>query len=360
MARRNGSEGASSWVTGEVYGAATRGGWGSMARMARPSIAAAALALAVVALLLPATAPTARAASSLRLGATYDTYLKLAWASRAIYVDSTATVVNASGGAIDRIDFNTIAARLGAMRLRPVTVDGSTVAATVSDQTISVPLGRSLADGARTVVRIRYSATLRSSLSGSNWLFTKANGVMDLYRWLPWVSRRIAFDRPNHGDPFVTPSSTFVRVRIATDRKLVLATTGDRVAAAPDGLSQTFEARDVRDFTVTAATDYRTGSRVVDGTIGPRLVSAGLTGCDDAGCGRGRVPPASRATWPVPVSSLQGGRVGGWLRDGVAGAHLDPTRRRDGEPALPRRPRDGPPVVLRAGRQRSGERAVRR
>ena len=46
----------------------------------------------------------------------------------------------------------------------------------------------------------------------------------------------------------------------------MLATTGDRVAAAPDGLSQTFEARNVRDFTVTAATDYRTGSRVVDGT----------------------------------------------------------------------------------------------
>ena len=61
----------------------------------------------------------------------------------------TATVVNASGAAIDRIEFNTIAARLGAMRLHPVTVDGATVAATVSDQTISVPLGRSLANGAR-------------------------------------------------------------------------------------------------------------------------------------------------------------------------------------------------------------------
>ena len=76
MARRNGSAGASSWVTGEVYGAATRGGWGSMARMARPSIIAAALTLAVVALLLPAAAPNASAASSLRLDATYDSYLE--------------------------------------------------------------------------------------------------------------------------------------------------------------------------------------------------------------------------------------------------------------------------------------------
>ncbi len=50
-----------------------------------------------------------------------------------------------------------------------------------------------------------YTATLRSSITGSNWLFTRANGIIDAYRWIPWVSRRVAFDRPNHGDPFVTP-----------------------------------------------------------------------------------------------------------------------------------------------------------
>ena len=43
-----------------------------MAHMARPSIIAAALTLAVVALLLPAAAPNARAASSVKLDATYD------------------------------------------------------------------------------------------------------------------------------------------------------------------------------------------------------------------------------------------------------------------------------------------------
>jgi aminopeptidase N len=227
---------------------------------------AAALTLAVVALLLPASAPSARAASSLHLDATYSTSLKLTWANRAIYVDSTATITNTSGAPIDRIEFNTIAARLGRIRLQPVTVDGEPVKATVSDQTIVVPLGQNLANGGTTTVRIRFGATLRSGLAGSDWLFTKANGVMDLYRWLPWVSRKTAFDRPNHGDPFVTPSSSLVRVRIATDRKLVLATTGDRVAVSSNGLSQTFVARNVRDFTVTAATDYRTTSRLVSGT----------------------------------------------------------------------------------------------
>jgi hypothetical protein len=148
-----------------------------------------------------------------------------------------------------------------------VTVDGVAVAATRSDQTIVVPLGGILPVDGTTQIRVRFHATMRSSLSGSNWLFTKTNGIIDLYRWLPWVSRKIAFDRPNHGDPFETPTSSSVRVKITTSRKLVLATSGDRTAVSADGLTQTFGATDVRDFTVTAATDYRTRSRVVRDSI---------------------------------------------------------------------------------------------
>jgi len=290
-------------VTGEVYGAVGRRSWGSMAGMARPSVVAAALTLAVVALLLPAAAATARAASTLKVDATYVSILKLAWVSRAIYVDSTATVRNVSGAAIDHLEFNTIATRLGAIKLRPVTVDSATVAATISDQTISVPLGKSVANGATTVVHIRYGASLRNTLTGSNWLFAKVNGVMDLYRWLPWVSKRIAFDRPNHGDPFETPSSSSVRVTIVTDRKLVLATTGDRVAATADGLSQTFQASNVRDFTVTAATDYRTGSRIVDGTTVRVWYRAGSPGAAmlDAAADALHLLRARLGAYPYPV-----------------------------------------------------------
>jgi hypothetical protein len=97
-------------------------------------------------------------------------------------------------------------------------------------------------------------------------MFTKANGIIDLYRWLPWVSRKIAFDRPNHGDPFQTPSSRSVKVKVVSSVKLVLATTGDLTGMSADGLTQTFVASNVRDFTVTAARDYRTQSRVVGGT----------------------------------------------------------------------------------------------
>ncbi len=99
MAWRKGVSMATVSVTAEVYGAVIRRRWGSMAAMARPPIVAAALTLAVVALLLPAATPAAKAASTLRVDATYVSVLKLGWTSRAVYVDSKATVRNRSGAA---------------------------------------------------------------------------------------------------------------------------------------------------------------------------------------------------------------------------------------------------------------------
>ena len=277
-------------ATGPVYGGVAVDGPGSMARMTRrPALLAASLVLGAALLPFPigpaaraatpsaaahAAAPVTTAAttaivpgvvnrSSLFLAATYDAYLKVSWGPRTIYVDSTATIRNTSGGPIDRVELNTIAARLGAIRMQGVTVDGKAVAAAISDQTIIVPLGGILPVDAVTTVRVRYGATVRSSLTGSNWMFTRTNGVLDLYRWLPWVSRRIAFDRPNHGDPFETPVSSVVKVKVTTSRKLILGTTGDRTSVSADGLTSTFIARNVRDFTVTAAEDYHTTSRKV-------------------------------------------------------------------------------------------------
>jgi aminopeptidase N len=198
--------------------------------------------------------------------AVYRSHLKMTWATRSIWVDSTAIIRNTSGAEIDRIELNTIAARLGAMRLRPVTVDGVAVPATVSGQTIVVPLGGILPVDATTRVRVRFSARLQDDTAGSHWLFTRANGIADLYRWLPWVSRRVAFDRPNHGDPFVTPSSRDVRVTITTDRVLDLATTGELVSKSPNGRVKVYQATNVRDFTVTAAPDFLTRDRVVGDT----------------------------------------------------------------------------------------------
>ena len=201
--------------------------------------------------------------TSVNLTASYSVVLALRYGSRSFAVNSTATITNTSGGPIDRVEFNTIATRLGGMVLRRVEVDGTAVTARVHDQTVIVPLGGILPAGATTKVNVRYRATLRSSLAGSSWLFTKVNGIVDAYRWIPWVSRDTPFDRPNHGDPFVTPVSPSVKLRVETDRRLVIASTADRTAVSSDGLTQWFAATNVRDVTITAAPDFRTKSVLV-------------------------------------------------------------------------------------------------
>jgi hypothetical protein len=204
--------------------------------------------------------------TSVNLSATYSVVLALRYGSRAFNVNSTATITNTSGGPIDRVELNLVPARLGGITLRAVEVEGVPVARRISDQTVIVPLGGILPAGATVKVRVQYRSTLRSSLTGSNWLFTKVNGIVDAYRWIPWVSRATAFDRPNHGDPFITPVSPHVKVTVQTDRRLVIASTADRVSIAPDGLTQVFEAQNVRDVTITAAPDFRSRSVLVGST----------------------------------------------------------------------------------------------
>jgi hypothetical protein len=222
---------------------------------------------------IPAMAPAATTTAiqpgavnrtSLAISATYNAYAYLGYNSRTLNVDSTMVATNRSGVDIDRLELNTIAARLGNLRLRVATVDGRAVRVTRSDQTLIVPLGGILPAGQSVTVRTAFRSTLRSTLSGSNWMFTRANGIVNAYRWLPWISLRRQFNRPNHGDPFVTPVSPEVRVRIRTDRPLTLATSGTRIAF--DGTTKTFLAHNVRDFTLTAAS-YRNRAVVVGDNV---------------------------------------------------------------------------------------------
>ena len=208
--------------------------------------------------------------TSIALVATYDVSASIGYASRSISLDETVEVRNASGGPIDRVELNTVIARIGALRLGSVTVDGAPSAARVADQTIIVPLGGILADGAAVTVRLTLAATLRADLAGSNWLFTRTNSVINAYRWIPWISLARPFDRPNYGDPFFTASSPHVRVAITTDRPLVIAATGERVSSS--GLTQVFEAANVRDFVLAASPSYAVTSRKV-GSVTVRVYS---------------------------------------------------------------------------------------
>ena len=259
--------------------------------------------------------------SSLFVDATYDASLRISWGTRKISVDSTATIRNTSGAA-DRPD--RAQHDRGTARQHPAPLGhgrrGRRAAPRGATRRSSSRSAASCRSTPRPGSGSGSTRLLRSSLSGSNWLFTKANGIIDLYRWLPWVSRRIAFDRPNHGDPFETPSSRSVVVRIATSRKLVLATSGDRTAVSADGLTQTFAATNVRDFTVTAATDYRTQVAGRPRLGRARLLPAGSARRRDARrrgrrIRRPRAPARAVSASGRSGSSSRPGRTG-WSRRG--------------------------------------------
>ena len=223
------------------------------------------LATAVVALPadLRAAEPTVTAIvpgvvdrTSLDLTATYDVAATLVTATGRLRVSTSIDLRNDSGGPIDRVELNLLPLRVGAYHQGDVLVDDRPVAPVRSDQTLIVPLGGILPDGASARIRVGYDAAFSTSTTGTRWMFSRAGGAYAAYRWIPWISRVTPFDRPNFGDPFVTPVSPRVTVHIASDRELGIATSGRR-AAGGDALHKEYVAERVRDFTFVAGASYR-------------------------------------------------------------------------------------------------------
>jgi hypothetical protein len=270
--------------------------------------------------------------TSVNLSATYSVVLSLRYGSRAFNVNSTATITNTSGGPIDRVELNLVPARLGGLFLRAVEVDGKPASRRLVDQTLIVQLGGILPAGASAKVRVQYRSTLRTSISSTNWLFTKANGIVDAYRWIPWISRETPFDRPNHGDPFVLPVSPFVKVTVQTDRRLVIASTADRVSISPNGLTQVFQAANVRDVSITAAPDFRSRSMLVGSTRVRYYYrsSANAALILDAAADAFRAMQARLGTYPYPIYKVAQSAGGfgmespgmTWVPYGVGSANL--------------------------------------
>jgi hypothetical protein len=201
----------------------------------------------------PAGATSRR--TSINLRATYDVTASVHWGDGRINARTDIHVTNTSGGPIGRLELHAIPARIGNMDLDPVTVDGRTVKAWIHGQTIRVPLGRTVAAGDSVDVVVSYRAWVRNNTAGHNFLFTKGNGVITAYRWIPWISRDVRYQAQLHGDPFYTPVSPHVRVTLRGNVPMAFATSGRLVAQR--GRSRTYLAERVRDFNFAASRDYR-------------------------------------------------------------------------------------------------------
>ena len=215
--------------------------------------------LASLLLALPLAPPAAAAqpsVASYRLEGQYEARLHLDWDTRRVRVGTSIEVRNTSDGLVDRLELNSVAARLGSIQHLRVKVNGVKARARVSGQTITVPLDPPLAVGGTATAWLAFRARLRTTTQGRTYFFTKLDGVAQLYRVIPWLSRAIPFGTQGHGEPFLTPISPRVQVTLSSDRKLVWATTGRRIRHGNG--SATFLATDVRDFAVIVSPAYRT------------------------------------------------------------------------------------------------------
>jgi hypothetical protein len=227
-----------------------------------PAFVLSAAALFGVGVSPAAVTETSNLGGSIDLTATYQVNADFSWASRAVSVQTTASVRNTSGGSVNSLDFNLTPLVLGNAHVSSVLVNGSSATKSISDQTLVISLPSTLAAGASVSVEIDYTATLNSNSKGVRWLFARTT-ELTAYRWIPWLSRPISFEANRQGDPWVTPLSPRVDVTIKTDRKLKIASTGQRVSTSGNGLIQSFVATNVRDFNFTAAPNYRVSSRTV-------------------------------------------------------------------------------------------------
>ena len=204
-------------------------------------------------------AATASAATNYDLEARYDVDVHLDWDTRWVDVKTTIDVRNRSGRYIDRLELNTVAAKLGGLKNLRARADGATVKASLMGQTLKVPLGRLVAPGGSVKAWVAYRARLTTKVGGRSYLFAKLDGVAQLYRFIPWVSRKIPFGSSNHGEPFVTPVSPRVEVTVSADRKLVWATSGRRIKTI-SARKSTYVATNVRDFNIAASPGWSTAS----------------------------------------------------------------------------------------------------
>ena len=156
-------------------------------------------------------------------------------------------------------------------RPRPSTA-GSSIPVRRPDDPLAARRGPAGGRDARSGCRLPADAPQRDA--GSNWLFTRANGIVE-------AAPLAALDQPADA---VHPAEPRRSVRDrgepsgpGDDRERPAAgLRHDRRAESASGLTKTFEARNVRDFALTAATDYRLQSATVNGVFDPRLGRPGF------------------------------------------------------------------------------------
>ena len=238
------------------------------------------------------------------------------------------------------------------------------VAPRIDDQTIVVPLGGVLPDGATTTVKVRFARDAADDARRLELAVHPRERHRQPLPLDPVGQPRDAVRPPQPRRP-VRDAGQPAR-RLTSDHgptsRCGVATTGTRTSRSADGADPGVRGdQRPRPRRHALAADYRTASATVGDTIVRVLLPARARRRPRCSTPRqGRAHASSRRGSGPTRTRAQDRPVRRRLRHGGPGRRLDPDRRRRREPHLPRHPRGRPPVVLRARRQRPGPRAVRR
>ena len=194
------------------------------------------------------------AVASYRLEAGYDVAVRLDWDARRVDVETTITLRNTSGGPVDRLELNTVAAKLG-VDARPPRRRGrwQRCGPRSSDRPSRCPSACRSRRTPRPVSQVDFRAKLQTTTAGAPTSSPSSARVAQLYRVIPWLSRAIPFGRqgprravPDAGQP-ARRGDAAARTGTWSGRPLVA------VSAATAPASETHRASDVRDFVITAS-----------------------------------------------------------------------------------------------------------
>ena len=196
----------------------------------------------------------------LKLGLDYETGVVTAF--------ETVTYTNRTGAPLKTVAFAVIPAHFDAFSLKRATVDGGAVEPTLTDITLEVPLGHTLAPGESTVIALDFIVTVPPQGSGR---FGRAEGITALGNWFPiahvwrngdWLRHKYT----SVGDAFFSEASDFdVTLTLANaPATTIVAHSGELVAR--EGPRWLLRGRNIRDFAMCISHRYEATSEQVGST----------------------------------------------------------------------------------------------
>ena len=229
-----------------------------------------AFAFVVTAEGLVSVAPAATAATTTNLEQRYGITATLNVASGGMRAVERITLTNRSAHSINYVNVSVLPRAFGYFSFNgPITIGDQTVSRSWTTNTnLRVGLGRWLAPGETTTIRIPFKLAVGSSGGAFTARLSRDRGVISFGEWFPILSRE--HDSYAVGDPQVTRTAEQIRFELTTTTTLprhAVACPGLRSAPTASGRNWVCRMDRVRDFSFVVNPRFHLTTRHADGVL---------------------------------------------------------------------------------------------